>query len=453
MDPSASPARRPRLRAAAASLVGTSVEYYDFYLYGTAAALVFSPQFFPSFSPAVGLLASFGVFGAGFVARPLGGVVMGHFGDRVGRKSMLVFSLLLVGAGTFLIGLLPNYATIGVWAPILLVFLRLVQGFGVGGEWSGAVLMSVEHAPRGREGFYGVIPQLGIPVGLGLANIAFLAASASGQFADWVWRLPFLFSGVLIVFGLFVRIGVAESPAFAELDADDKKSRRPIVEVAKKHLPAVLVAAGLPVAPFAVTYIFTTYGVSYMTAGLGLSTGLALGSVLVGVALFGLNMLVAGRWCDRYGAVRVFKIGCFVLLGAVAAYFPLLNTRHAAMLMISSVLLSAGLALTYGPVAVLISRRFPVNLRYSGSSLAYQIGTLVGAAPAPFLAAAIFAATHSWIGIACFMAAAVAISIAAGFATASGRAAGPAEEGRPAAREANDRNAAAVGQADGKGTL
>jgi MFS family permease len=382
-------------------------------LYGTAAALIFGPQFFPTFDPVAGVLASFAVFGAGFLARPLGGIVMGHFGDKIGRKSMLVISLLMVGVGTFLIGVLPNFDAIGVWAPILLVTLRLIQGFGVGGEWSGAVLMSVEHAPKGKESLYGVFPQVGIPLGLTIANIAFLIASASGHFAEWVWRVPFLFSGVLIIVGFFVRMSVSESPVFEEIKSENVRRRLPLVDVFKEHPAGILIAAGLPMAPIMITYIFATYGLTYMTSSLGMDKSLALTSVLVGTGFYAIQLPFVGWLCDRVRSPEgVFLAGTAVLGAAAWAYFPLLNTKSPAMMILAAVLMSIGLAATYGPVAVLIARLFPANLRFSGSSVGYQIATLLAGAPAPFVATAIHA-SGSWAGITVYMLVFVLISLVA----------------------------------------
>ncbi|PYS33774.1 MAG: MFS transporter, partial [Acidobacteria bacterium] len=234
-------------RVAVASAIGTTIEWYDFFIYGTAAALVFAPQFFPQVSALAGTLASFATFAVGFIARPLGGIVMGHFGDRIGRKSALVWCLLLMGLSTFAIGLLPTYARIGVWASVLLVVLRFVQGFALGGEWGGAVLMSVEHAPPGRRGFFGSFVAVGLPVGIILSNLVFLIASSvvtPEDFASWAWRIPFLMSGVLVAVGLYVRLGVAESPIFAEALRARAERRLPVLDVLRSHARTVLLAAG-----------------------------------------------------------------------------------------------------------------------------------------------------------------------------------------------------------------
>ncbi|MQA02615.1 MAG: MFS transporter [Streptosporangiales bacterium] len=409
-------ATRPARRAAAASLAGTTIEYYDFFLYGAAAALVFGPQFFPSFSPVAGALASFGVFAAGFLARPLGGLVMGHFGDRVGRKSMLVISLLLVGLTTTAIGLLPTYEQIGVWAPIALTTLRLLQGFGVGGEWSGAVLMSVEHAPAGRRGLFGIFPQTGVPAGLLLSNLAFLAASfaSAATFAAWAWRIPFLASIVLVVVGLVVRLRVTESPEFVEVERKGAHSKRPLLDALRQYPGRILVAGALPIASIMITYVFTVYALSYLTTVLKVGQSTALLCVLVGTAVFIVGLPVAGHLCDRIGARRVFLAGSVWLLLSAAVLFPLLNTGVVGLFVVGGVLVCFGLASTYGPCAAMISELFPAHVRFSGSSLGYQLATLLGGAPAPFLAVAVYQATGTSLGVTGYMVALAAVSLVGG---------------------------------------
>lgn len=410
-----SPRTRSSGRAAVATLTGTTVEYYDFFIYGTASAIIFAPQFFPEFSPAAGLLASFAVFGVGFVARPLGAMVMGHFGDKVGRKSMLILSMIMVGAGTILIGFLPNYAAIGVWAPITLVILRLIQGFGVGGEWSAATLVAAEHAPRRHEALWTMFPQMGIPLGLVLANLVFMVASTSDAFSDWLWRIPFLLSGVLVFVGIWVRVGLAETPVFEAIG--DAKRKTPLLDVVREHPGAIAIAAGLPVVSIMVTYIHSTFGLSYMTDALGAPNYIALAAVLVGSFVQAVTMMpVVGYLCDRTGQpVKVFLCGCVMFAVFIAVYFPLLNTGIAPLYFLATSLLGIGLGATFGPVAILISRLFPVEVRFSGSAVGYQISTLVGGAPAPFVAAAIWAGTSSWLGIAAYMLASLVVSSVAGW--------------------------------------
>ena len=276
-------------RVAAASAIGTTIEWYDFFIYGTAAATVFGPRFFPQVSPVAATLASFATFGVGFIARPVGGVVMGHFGDRVGRKSMLVWSLLLMGLSTLGIGLLPDYSRIGIWAPVLLVVLRLVQGFALGGEWGGAVLMSVEHAPAERRGFYGSVVALGLPLGIVLSNAVFLGSSVlvdPAAFAAWGWRVPFLASAVLIGVGLFIRLGVTESPVFAAVRRHGDTRRIPIIDVMKTSASTVLLAAASYTGISALGYIGLVYYVSYATRVLGLPLPTVLAPLRCSAVLF-----------------------------------------------------------------------------------------------------------------------------------------------------------------------
>ncbi|GAA2474507.1 MFS transporter [Streptomyces thermolineatus] len=393
------PARKsppnPR-RVLGASFIGTAVEWYDYFIYGMAAALVFGPQFFPQFSPAAGTLASFATYSVGFAARPLGGIVMGHFGDRVGRKSMLVLSLAVMGLATTGIGLLPTYSTIGVWAPVLLVFLRFVQGLGVGGEWSGAVLMAVEHAPAGRRGFYGSFPQMGVPGGLILANLVFLATSqglGAEAFADWGWRIPFLASSVLIAVGLVIRAKVEESPEFTaarQAASEQKAPRLPVVEVLRHQWRDVLLAGGTFVANNAIGYVFMAYTLSYGTTVLGISRNTMLTLILVAAAVWLATTAWGAALSDRLGRRRVFLAGSVGLLVAAAVLFPLVDTASTPMVLLALVLTAVMLGFTYGPQAALFSELFPAELRYSGSSLGYQLGAILGGGIAPTVATALY---------------------------------------------------------------
>src|SRR5436190_11043028 len=296
-------------RVALASAIGTTVEWYDFFIYGTAAATVFGPQFFPQVSELTGTLAAFATFGIGFIARPLGGVVMGHYGDRIGRKFMLVWALLLMGLATLAIGLLPTYARIGVWAPVLLVVLRFVQGFALGGEWSGAVLMSVEHAPDRRRGIFGSIVALGLPAGFLLSDLVFLVASTTvpaAEFTAWAWRIPFIASGLLVAVGLWVRLGIAESPVFARA-ATHGVRRMPIVDVLRSHGRTVLMAAGNYLAISSIGYIVLVYFITYATRQLGLTLPLTLTLVMVASAICSPAMVLAAHWSDVVGRRRLMR--------------------------------------------------------------------------------------------------------------------------------------------------
>ncbi|MFK0281334.1 MFS transporter [Streptomyces sp. NPDC090499] len=386
------------LKVASASFVGTAVEWYDYFIYGMAAALVFGPQFFPDLSPATGTLAAFATYSVGFLARPLGGVVMGHFGDRVGRKSMLVTSLVLMGTATVGIGLLPTYDTVGVWAPVLLVTLRFVQGIGVGGEWGGAVLMAVEHAPKNKRGFYGSFPQMGVPGGLILANVVFLVVSnnlTDKAFEDWGWRVPFLASGLLVVVGLVIRISITESPEFAKVKDAGEVDRKPIVTVLRQHPVQVLLAAGSFMGNNTVGYIFMSYLLSYGTTELGLSRTLMLTVTLVGAMAWLAIIPWASALSDRHGRRRVLLLGSGGLAVWTAVLFPLVDTASPALVLIGILGTAVFLGITYGPVAVLFSDLFSAKVRYSGASLGYQIGSILGGGVAPTLATALYAASDS----------------------------------------------------------
>lgn len=372
-----------------ASFVGTAIEWYDFYLYGTAAALVFNRLFFPEVDPLVGTLAAFGTFAAGFLARPVGGVVFGHFGDRLGRKKMLVYSLLGMGSATFLIGLLPTYAAIGVAAPILLLLLRLVQGFAVGGEWGGAVLMSVEHEEKGRRGLAGSWTQAGSPAGLVLSTIVFALVTLMPEQAllDWGWRIPFLFSAVLVAVGLFIRLSVIESPEFTELAATSEPAKLPALEAIRKHPVNILLAVAMCLAPFVCFYFFATFVLTWATTTLGMERQ----SVLWIVAAAGFVELftipLAAALSDRVGRGKVFLWGT-VLFAAYAYPFFLVNDAlpSAGMLLVT-VTIGLGLIhpLMYGPMATLFAELFPPRVRYSGASLGYSIGAIFGGGFAPLI--------------------------------------------------------------------
>jgi MFS family permease len=299
-------------RVVSASLVGTTIEWYDFFIYASAAGLVFSQQFFPALNGTAALLASFATLGVSFAARPIGGIVSGHLGDKFGRKGVLVATLVLMGISTVGVGLLPAYGSIGIAAPILLVLLRLLQGFSAGGEWGGAALMSVEHAPPGRRGFFGSFPQIGVPIGLLLANLAFFSVSSlttKEQFQSWGWRLPFLFSVVLIGVGFFVRARVAESPVFTELRQRRSHRSAPLKELFKNHSRELIVAIGLFIANNMIGYILIAFITSYGTRTLKLSSTTMLLIGMVGAVVWGVFTLLAGRWSDTWGRRRTYLIG------------------------------------------------------------------------------------------------------------------------------------------------
>lgn len=374
-------ARRRMRRVATASLIGTAIEWYDFYIYGTAAALVFPKLFFPDFSPGAGLLASLSTFAVGFIARPLGGVVFGHFGDRVGRKKMLVITLLAMGLSTLAIGLMPGYASIGLAAPVLIVVLRFIQGFAVGGEWGGAVLMAVEHAPEGRRGFYGSWPQIGSPLGLVLSTSVFGAASLlpDAAFDSWGWRVPFLLSVVLIAVGMIIRLRLVESPVFAAVVAQGSRARVPFVQAVRHHAGAIAAAAGSFIIINTVFYLVTVLTMSWVTTELSVPRSTFLGAVLVAALCMCVTVPFFGALSDKLGRRRVFASGAALVAVFGFPLYALIETRSAALIWLGVfVVMALGHAAMYGPQGALYSEMFPPALRYTGASLGYQIGGMIG---------------------------------------------------------------------------
>lgn len=378
-----------RRRARVASFVGTTIEWYDFYLYGTAAALVFNQLFFPSYSAMAGTMMALLTFSAGFIARPLGGVIMGHFGDKIGRKAMLVSSLLVMGIATTLIGFLPTYASIGVWAPILLLLLRMIQGFGVGGEWGGAVLVAVENAPPEKRGFFGAWPQAGVPVGLLLANGVFMASSllmSPEAFLAWGWRIGFVGSALLIIVGLVIRLKMEETPTFQDVKDKGEVAKFPVLHVLRTQWRAVALAVGIKMSQNAIFYIITVFALTYASTALGLPQSVALIGVLIGSVVSSFTLLISGWLSDQYGRRRVYMIGA-VLSGAFSfPFFMLMGTGSAVLIWLAIV---AGLVfhdLMYGPQAAYMAEMFEPNVRYTGASLGYQIASTIAGAVSPVLA-------------------------------------------------------------------
>ncbi|WP_142060111.1 MFS transporter [Pseudarthrobacter sp. B4EP4b] len=408
----ASDAPKRARRVAAATFVGTTIEWYDFFIYGAAAAFVFGPQFFPAFSPTAGLIASFGTFAAGFIARPVGGILFGHFGDRLGRKRTLVFSLMLMGVGTFLIALLPNFEQIGIAAPILLITLRLVQGLGVGGEWGGAVLMATEHAPPGKRAFYSSFPQMGIPAGIILANAVFLiigAVLAPAQFAAWGWRIPFVFSALMVIVALFIRMQLEESPEFEKVNAASATRRLPLLEVLRSGWKNVISGMGVSLAPSALGYLFSVYLLSYGVQ-LGLDRQLLLGSLIAASVVYLVVTGFAGNLADRVGAVKLFTLAMILSAAAVFVCFWLFDGVTIGGALLALVILAVPIGLSVGVQAIIITRSFPTHLRYTGASLSYQMGSVLGGGLTPMIATAIYAATASSQAIALYLVAMVAVS-------------------------------------------
>ncbi|MFC4003599.1 MFS transporter [Prauserella oleivorans] len=381
-------------RAVVSSFIGTAIEWYDFFIYGTAAALVIGPQFFPSDSSLASTLAAFATFAVGFVARPIGGVVMGHYGDRIGRKSMLVLSLSLMGAATVAIGLLPTYDSIGLAAPILLVLLRFLQGIGVGGEWGGAVLMATENAPPGKRGLYGAAPQLGVPAGVLSANLVFLLMTSllsDEQFTSWGWRIPFLASAVLVGVAMWIRLGVLESPEFREVQRTERVAKMPIVEVLTRNWKTVLLAAGTFIATNGIAYAFMVYVLTYGTEELGFERSTMLWLLIAACPVWMAGMALSAWKSDVLGRRRVYIVSSTALVVMAAVFFPLLDTASLPLMALAMVVMGFVLGCTAGPQSALFAELFPAHVRYSGASLGYQIGAILGGGLAPFLATSLYA--------------------------------------------------------------
>jgi MHS family shikimate/dehydroshikimate transporter-like MFS transporter len=378
-------------QVALASWIGTSIEWYDFFLYGTATALVLGPLFFsPKFSPLVAQLSAFATFWIGFVARPIGGIVCGHFGDKLGRKTMLVLTILIMGIATFLVGCLPTYSVIGIWAPILLVTLRLLQGFAVGGEWGGAVLMAIEHSPSHRRGFYGSWPQMGVPIGLLLSSLLFSLISSSFSkeaFLAFGWRIPFLLSMPLVLIGLFIRMKITETPDFERIKKTQAIAKVPLADVVGqwRNLKYVLLAAGAFFVGGAAFNIYTTFSVSYGTTILKIPSSVVLNGTQVGAVVMFIVLPLAGALSDRFGRLPIYLIGAGLTILAAFPIFWLIDTKSPPLIALALSLGLGTIALMYGPMAAFYSEMFDPSVRYSGASLGYQ-GSIVLAGLAPFIA-------------------------------------------------------------------
>jgi metabolite-proton symporter len=379
-------------RVAVASLIGTTIEWYDFFLYGTTAALVFNRLFFPTFDPLAGTLAAFGTYSVGFVARPIGAVIIGHYGDRVGRKSMLVLTLVIMGVATFAIGLLPTYAQIGSWSAVALVTLRVAQGFGIGGEWGGAVLLAVEHAPTGARGFYGSWPQVGVPAGLLLSTgiFALFARLPEDQFLSWGWRVPFLLSILLVGVGLVIRLRILETPAFTRMKEERSEARRPVLELLRTHRKEVLLAIGARLAENGAFYIYTVFVLVYGTQRVGLDRQTVLNGVLIAAACALVSIPVCGALSDRLGRRPVYLFGACVTALFAYPLFWLIDTGSTPLVWLALVVaLVFAHSPMYGPQAAFFSELFGTRVRYSGASLGSQLSSVIAGGLSPFIATAL----------------------------------------------------------------
>jgi metabolite-proton symporter len=400
-------------RAVVAGTVGTAIEWYDFFLYSTVTGLVFAKLFFPQSSPLTGTLQAFAVYLVGFVARPIGAAVFGHFGDRIGRKSTLILTLALMGIATFLVGIVPTYASIGVWGAIILTILRFIQGIGVGGEWGGSVLLAMEWARTDQHrGFVTSWPQLGVPLGMLLANLAVLVSSrlSADAFLDWGWRIPFLLSIGLIALGLYIRLGIQETPAFRALTEQSVISSRPVLEVIQTQWRQILLSAGARTGQQASFYVFTAFVFSYGTTALGASRDFLLAATLAAAALSCFTNPFFGFLSDRVGRKRIYTFGIWATALFAFAYFWILDTRIPGLIFLA---IAASLVfhdMMYGPQAALIAENFPARLRYSGASLGYHLASITAGGPAPLIATALFARYHSGYAIAAYLAACGVIS-------------------------------------------
>jgi MFS family permease len=387
--------RQNPAKVAFSSLIGTTIEWYDYYIFGTAAVLIFSSQVFPNLDAVAAALASMTTLAVAFVARPIGGLVFGHFGDRIGRKSMLVYSIGLMGAATFVMGLLPTYDTIGIWAAVLLVILRFAQGFAVGGEWGGAVLMALEHAPPGRRAFYASFPQCGVPLGLVLSSGAFYLVQKlpESQFESWGWRIPFLASFLLVIVGLYVRLKISESPEFVEVEKRGNTARLPIADLFKSAKRALVVGIFSVAAANGIFWMATVYFLSYGVS-IGISRGTFFLAIIVGAALQAIVIPLVAIAGDRYGRKPIMILGAVVIAVIAFPVFALLHTGQTWAVYAAIVLaLPIGHGVSYACVSSFVPELFEPRVRYTGAAMAYQLSGVVTSAPVPILATFLYSRT------------------------------------------------------------
>jgi metabolite-proton symporter len=406
---------RMKRRAIVAAAIGTSIEWYDFFLYSTAAALVFPKLFFPNADPTTGVLLSFSTYFVGFAARPVGAAIFGHYGDRLGRKVTLIATLLVMGIGTALIGVMPTYAQIGVWGAVLLTLLRALQGIGIGGEWGGSVLLSLEWNSGRRRGLVGSWPQFGVPVGLVLSNAAFLFFNAvtGDQFLVWGWRIPFLLSVILVGVGLYIRLGILETPVFSSLLDNHRLEPAPVVEVLRRNGREVVLSALARLGQNTQFYIFTSFILVYGTTVLKFPRGTLLNATLLMSALSLITVPLFGHLSDRFGRRRTYLFGCAIMIVFPFLYYGLLDTRIALLVFLAIVLSLPIHDVQYGPQAALIAESFTGRLRYSGASLGYQLASIIAGGPAPIVATFLVARFHSSLAVSIYLAACAVVSVLA----------------------------------------
>ncbi len=389
-----------------ASLTGSVIEWFDFFLYGTVAALVFNQIFFVSDDPAIGLILSYASFALTFFIRPFGGVLFSHIGDRIGRKKTLVLTLSLMGIATMAIGLLPSYHTIGIWAPILLIFFRLLQGIGIGGEWGGALLLAVEYAPKEKRGFFGSVPQVGIPIGmvLGTLVLSLMTLLPDEQFLEWGWRIPFILSALLVVLGLWIRNGIDETPAFKAVQKEGKVPKLPIIDTLRYHWREVLIAIGAKFVETAPFYIFSTFIVSYATLNLGFSKTTTLTAVMVASVITSILIPIMGAFSDRVGRKKLYVVGTIVMILYMFPYFWMVNQGSVLLLVIATIL---GLGIIWAPITAVLgtffSEIFAPEIRYTGVTLGYQIGAALAGGTAPLIAVTFLSYFDSYVPIAIYI--------------------------------------------------
>jgi len=402
-------------RAVGASVVGTSIEWYDFFLYGSAAALVFPKLFFPKSAPLTGALLSFATYGVGFAARPVGAWIFGSYGDRIGRKATLIVTLLTMGIATAFVGLLPTYSSIGIWGAILLTVLRVFQGIGVGGEWGGSVLLAMEWGSNRRRGLVASFPQMGVPIGLILGNGALLVFSnlTGSAFLQWGWRIPFLLSFILVAVGLYIRLGVMETPLFRKLVAEKRVEPRPFTTVVRRNWREILLAMFVRTSEQAPFYIFTAFVLVYGTEQLKQGKNFMLFCVFFAACLSLLTIPLAGMASDRFGRRPVYMVGVILIGAAAFPYFALLNTGVAALVVIAVMGSLIPHDIQYGPQAALIAESFTGRLRYSGASMGYQLASVIAGGPAPLIATKLLSVYHSSTPIALYIVGCSVVSLVA----------------------------------------